>query len=240
MAVVSLTNLIAHWRLEEAANGSRADSHTNGLTLTDVNANVGQDTGKQGNCASGFSDTAWLARASESLLQTGAVNFSIACWVYIANKSAARAIVSKRNVATQIEFYLFYDEGADRFTFRLGAVDDCVANNFGSVTVNTWYFLSATYTTATKGMTLSVNAGTRDTATALADPTAGTSDFRIGIRAASDAAAMNGRIDEVSFFKRALSTGDETTLYNAGAGLAWPWPAGGPPIGSLGLLGVGR
>ncbi len=76
-----LNNLIAHWKLDESS-GNRADSHTNGLTLTD-NDTVPSATGKVYGLAADIEigNTEWLSRVSESLLQFGDIDFSFDAWV---------------------------------------------------------------------------------------------------------------------------------------------------------------
>lgn len=52
--------------------------------------------------------------------------------------------------------------------------------------------------------------------------------FGIGRFGVSDAMYFNGSIDEVGIWSRALSGAEVTSLYNGGAGLAYPLDASGP------------
>ena len=67
----------------EETSGTRFDAHTNSLDFADNNT-VGNTTGKVGDKAALFvsSNTEYLSRDSESLLQTGDIDFTIGGWIW--------------------------------------------------------------------------------------------------------------------------------------------------------------
>ena len=79
-ATSTLTDgLVAYWPLDEAS-GTRADSHSNSLDLTDNNT-VSQGTGHVYANAADFEEATreYLSRASTDLLQP--LSFSISLWI---------------------------------------------------------------------------------------------------------------------------------------------------------------
>src|SRR3989338_9836212 len=156
------TSLNAFWKLDEAS-GTRSDS-VGSNNLTDNNT-VTQGTGKVGNAAQ------FTAANSESLsitdntaLSTGDIDFTIAAWVYLDSVSSTRGIVDKRSAdaAGSNDYSLRYNQLIDRFAFYVNGVDDtskAVADNFGSPSISTWYFIVAWYTATDNTLHIQVNNG---------------------------------------------------------------------------------
>jgi hypothetical protein len=231
------TSLICHYALEEAS-GNRLDSHTNGLTLTS-NASVGQATGKVGSFAAQFNaaSSRYLSRASESLLQTGDIDFTLAAWVYLDSKAAERTIASKWSGGTGNAWWWRYTfTGADRFSFAVRLADASTAqinaSSFGSPSTATWYFVVAWHDATANTINIQVNNGTVDSSTYGSTTAAAVENgaFEIG-QLGTAGQFMDGRIDSFSFWKRTLTSTERTTLYNSGAGLDYGSfaSAGGSP-----------
>src|SRR5687767_6645704 len=80
-SMVALTNLVAHWRLDEGS-GTRVDVH-GGLDLTAVNS-PGSAAGKIGDAALfDAGDSHHLIRATEGALNFHDTDWTLAAWVKV-------------------------------------------------------------------------------------------------------------------------------------------------------------
>lgn len=230
-----LNGLLAWYELSEAGTGVRNDSTTNANNLTNTNGATQQTgVGGVGN-ATGFvaASTQYLSHADTSVLRVGAT-MSVAAWVYLTTLVNS-TLASKLDVPlSHREWVLFFNHNDhapnDRFTFALSTdgstpvqVD---ATTFGAPSTATWYLVVGTYDGA--NMKLSVNAGTQNTQAATGSVFGGAAAFGVGVilnnNSASPIYLMNGRIAKTGLWNRALTPTEITTLYNSGAGLAYPFP----------------
>lgn len=217
-----LDDLIGCWKLDEAS-GDAVDAHSNGLTLT-AGASITTDTGKINGARKFAPGGGRLTRADEVLLSMGAAQaFTISAWIYFysTRPTGITKLVVKDGGAQAREYALEF-EGTDngsRITFRGESQGGGVPFSFNSVeTISeaTWYHLLAGYDPVADQFSLAVNNGTpvTDSQTSGADDSDGS--FKIG-----DAA--NLLVDEVSLWKRVLTSEERSQLYNGGNGLAYPF-----------------
>ena len=222
-----LNNLIAYWKLDEAS-GNRADSHTNGYTLTDDNT-VTSAVGVIGNAAA-FTATNYerLSIASNANLAAGDVAFTLAAWVNVAARTNGkyRRIVSKENSAVSARCYALFTDGdgagAVRFSVYVGGT---VKQASIAYPATGWHFFVGWHDAIADTVNLQMDNGSvASTATDGALQAASTAPFWIGGMPANptnEITYWNSSIDEVGFWKRVLSADDRTALYNAGNGLAY-------------------
>ncbi len=203
-----LTNLIPYWKLDEAS-GARVDSNgTN--NLAEAGGAVSSVTGVIGNAVSTDGLGENLQHASNADLDVGLGQaFTFTCWVQIRNGSFTYPFVQKFGGASTYE--ILFNAGVNRFELILSD-GNVLANTFGAVPLNTWCFVAAGYD-GVNGF-ISVNAGTEDTFTS-AGGASGSDVLQI--------AGHIGYLDEVGFWKRALTGTEIAQLYNSGAGLAYPF-----------------
>jgi hypothetical protein len=214
-------NLTFYYAFEEAS-GNRADSTANALTLTDTNT-VTQATGKVGNAAQfTAASSELLTRASEALLQTGDIDWTLAGWVYLDSKGANRVIVSKYTGSGAREYYLQFNNATDRFqlfvydgTTQIGTQ---VASTFGAPSLSTWYFIRAWHSATSNQVGIQVNATAADTSATTGAGGTSTAALRFGDWIGTGINPWNGRMDEWGFWKRMLTSDEHTELYNAGNG----------------------
>lgn len=222
-------NLTAYWKIDATSDGSapvtRIDSGSNGQDLTDNN-NVASATGKISNAGQFVTAASkYLSRADNSTLSGSDIDLSVSAWVYLDSKTLDRVIVSHYTpTGNQRSYQLYYRQAVDRFAFvvspdgtstGIGLVD---ANNFGSPSTATWYHVVAWHDSVNNLVGISVNAGTADTLSYSGGIHDSTAIFSIGSQN-GNAGFFDGRIDEVGFWKnKALSAGERTELYAAGAG----------------------
>jgi hypothetical protein len=227
-SIVSTDSLISFWKLDEAS-GTRADAYGSN-TLTDNNS-VGQDTGIVGS-AGVFNNASsrYLSLASNASLQAGDVSFSFSCWVYLFSKTTYRWVFAKDSaVAGEREYYLIYDQPSDRWEFGVfRATDSPVivrANTLGSPAINTWVHIGCYHDAANDQIGICGAGGPFDTqATGGPLQPASNAEFRIGHSSRTATLYfMDGRIDEVGFWKRVLTPSEWAALYNGGAGRTYPF-----------------
>jgi hypothetical protein len=223
-----LNNLIGYWGLDEAAGANNAlDKHSNALTLTHA-ASPGSSTGKVYAGARTLNgSTQSFSRTSETLLQSGDVDYTLAAWVYLSAVNINHAIVSKYVPYIDEEFILYYNYNdwapAPYFTWIFGG-GVVRATSFGAASANTWYLVVAWHDSVANQLGISVN-GTENTASYSAGVTVTGAAFRVGLE--NTIYPFSGRIGPVSLWKSAgggggvLNSTKRTTLYNAGAGLAY-------------------
>jgi Concanavalin A-like lectin/glucanases superfamily len=195
-----LTGLLHQWHL----NGSSVDSVDGSGNGTDTAVLYG---GKLGQAAMFNGTTSKIVTAIDGPL--GASPRSISCWINI-NESGNSGIVS---YGTNSSTNLFSISVAGGTSVRLytGYVD--IITMAGAVSQGAWYHLVATYDgTTTK---LYVNAGTPGTSTATINTTAGQT-INIGFDPLYG--YLQGLIDDVAIWNRALTASEVTALYNSGAG----------------------
>src|SRR6056300_583443 len=222
-SVVSTTDLISFWKLDESL-GTRYDFFGSN-DLTDNNT-VGQGTGNVYTNAADFevANNEYLTVADNAGLRPA--NFTFSCWVKLESKRAQSIIVSKDvwNSNATREWVLDYESGFDRFNFYVfynssGGYDVVQANNFGSVSAGVWYHVCLTCNNSE--ITIRVNGGTADSTSVTSSPrnTSSSPPFAIGTFFSSPGtsfsnAGMDGLIEAVGIWSRVLSDAEITALAN--------------------------
>jgi Concanavalin A-like lectin/glucanases superfamily len=211
-------NLIGYWRLDEAS-GSRADSSGTGNTLTEFGGTINSTAGKIVNCPDTLGYNKRLERATNTSLQMGDVDFTIAGWFYITEFTASRDLLRLDNGAAWDYDIYFSTPNGNKFTFYTERVSGGYKEVSSSISpvANTWYFVVAIHDSVNDTMSISVNNGTPVTITGVTGGTKVTTGatFRVG----SDIA----KIDECGIWKRVLSASEITQIYNSGDGLSYPF-----------------
>jgi hypothetical protein len=214
------------------ALGPRCDS-VGSNDLTDL-GQVGSVTGKLGKAAQfAAANNGYLKRVSNADLTTGNIDFTIAAWVKLENKSAPAemAIVSKYGAGSfpnfQLEYYLGYHPPLDEFFFRVSPDNQNAtvvqAQDITPVT-GIWYLLVAWHNAISDTLNIQVNNGPVNSLSYSSGVATSTSPFMVG--ASSSGAGitdvLNGVVDEVGLWKRVLTADERTELYNSGQGWTHP------------------
>lgn len=210
------TSLVSYWKLEEAS-GTRSDSYgTNHLTPTNTPGNA---AGKLGNAVAlvGASSQV-LVCANNATLQSGNIDHTVHAWVYPGSVTGAQCIVAKTNEDTPnaagYEWMLYLNGDKVSFLLANGAGSIQVLTSDAAVSLNTWYYVEGYYDDAgTLGVV--VNA-TVKTAARTTTPATTTGSLRIG--GIPSTYYLTGRVDEVAFWKRLLTTDERAAIYNGGSG----------------------
>lgn len=216
-------NLLAFYKLSDLT-----DSSGNNRTLTN-NGNVSFASGKIGNAAV-FDGANWLQAASTPSFNFGSGDFTINAWFYLTSDPSDFFIVSARN-----NNGLFLGSGYPQpGTKQIGwgrvevAWDYYVAYE---LSLNQWYHIALTRNGTDMKMFVNGNqVGETITNSELYD--LGLGDLSIG--AQNSNYFLNGQIDAVGIWNRALSDAEVAALYNNGAGLEVEVP---PPPYTIRIAG---
>ena len=228
------TSLVVYYDCDESSGNLLDSKGSNDQTDTNT---VASATGIVSNARDFERDNSeYFTRADTADLSSGDISFTITAWVKIETKSGAGSqmwIFNKGN-GTDREYMLLYDVDSDRFRFfisvdGLGSAYAIVnANNFGAVSIGTWYWIQAGHDASADITFISVNNGTEDTTATLG---LGPTDLTGGSAVGNQVSATDywdGLIDEIAFHKKRLATAEKADLYNAGAGNTYD------PTGSCG------
>jgi hypothetical protein len=224
MAIID--SLISHWKLDEAS-GTRSDSHSSN-DLTDNNT-VTQAVGKISN-AGQFTkaNSEFLNITDNASLSVGDIDFTIAAWVYadsVPTGSNTHAIVAKDASGVRGYALTVFDSSGAKFAFQVGSDASTFTNHidstFGNVPTGEWIYVIAWHDATANTLNIQVNNGTVDSVSYSSGGYDEAQDFRIGQHFGGN--NWDGRIDEVSFWKKVLTSQERTDLYNSGDGFAYPW-----------------
>jgi hypothetical protein len=222
-------NLVGYWNLNKTG-GTYSDS-VNGNNLTETGGTVNTAVGVVNNAAA-LTGTSYLSVNDNATLSTGDIDFTIGGWVYLTSKSANKGLFGKfTTTSNQREYLVYYDSGSDRFRFNVSsngtAATILTANNGGAPSLNTWYYVVGWHDSVNNTLNIQVNNGTADSVSYSSGVFDGTTAFAIG---AFNGAAniLSGRVDAVGLWKRVLTVGERTTLYNSGAGAEYPFVPAAP------------
>lgn len=211
------TSLLALWAIDEAS-GNALDSHTNSLTLTQVNT-VARVTGKvAGAGQTVYASQQYFTRASEALLQFGAVSFTIGGWYQNGSNAVTSYFISKdTNVNPNREFAL-HSLGNGSLRFIRGIA--CDNNSF--IGNDVWGFFLARWDHTTLQASLQINNNTAVVSTAASNATAGSAPFQIGARTSGSARYSTGKLDNFFIYKgRILTDAEGAWWYNSGNARAY-------------------
>lgn len=225
----------------DEVSGNRADAHGSN-TLTDVNT-VASATGKislGADFEKSNSEVLSITDASQSGLDlTGAMSFN--CWVTLESSTgSSNTIMSKWNVAGGTGYRLYIGTANwIEFIVNNGSQSSGATNNSVIPDDGTFRMITATFTTSGSDRVKIYLNGVAQAIPSPQDSASGASNnadpFQIGGRNGS--AFYDGIIDECGIWSRVLSQAEITSLYNGGAGLAYPLTV--TAIKTLGGLAVG-
>jgi hypothetical protein len=178
----------------------------------------------------------------------GDIDFTLTAWVNLESKPANEMdIVSKfETVGNLREYRIEWQNSNDRFLFIVSndgtASVTATASTFGAPSLATWCFIVAKHDSVNNIIGISVNNGAFNTTAHTTGVNDSTSPFHLGaLGRATPTFYFDGLIDEVGVWKKVLSAGEITSLYNSGNGLAYRFGEAGASVQRFGpLLGVGR
>jgi hypothetical protein len=217
-----LTGLVSYWTMDGAADGPETD--VNGSNnLTDNSGNVGSAGGIINTCRYFVTTPGqFLTHASNSDLQvTG--DFTFTAWVYFFALTTDSIVISKDidSPVNSRDYTVVMISAGPLLRFYInGGAAGALVDSSATLSANTWTFVRVWFDSTAQTLNIQVNNGTVDsTNIGSSVPQVSSAPFEIGARAYSGfEQVMNGAVDEVGFWKRVLTSGEGTTLYNSGAG----------------------
>lgn len=217
-------NLINYWKLDESS-GNAADS-VGSLTLTATTSPT-YGAALINNGLVGNSGGYLRNSASNSSLGT-ATAWTINCWVWMSSTPSGvnDYFFGMCDTTNQLEYDIYYrEDGAlrlrgERVKHGVAAVK---VESVTTLSTSTWHMLTFTFSTSQIELFLDgVSVGT--TATSGTGSSGGTAGTSIGATAAgAQPIRTNVKTDEYGIWTRQLSGAEITSLYNSGAGLAYPF-----------------
>ena len=215
-----LTSLSSHWKLDETS-GNRFDAHgtVDLLDLNTVSSTVNAKLGRTADFIAANSEG--LFASDQAALQVGDIDATWSAWVMLDITGADRVIFAKVNNSGTLEYMLRFQSSSGKFQWfvrSVGGTQTSVTST-AALATGTWYHLIAEHNAATDQISISVN-GTLDTAShagGVGTTTLGA--FALGREGDRALDYWDGRIDEVSFWKRLLTAAEKLLLYNDGLGL---------------------
>lgn len=224
----SLTQgLQSYWQLNERW-GLRLD-RVGVNYLTDINT-VTRAAGKLTYAAEfAAASQQYLTIADNPSLSTGDVDFTLAAWVYLTDKSGSRGIIAKSTGGSfdTFEYGLDYYKTLDTFRLLVSNGTTAAAATWNpSPALNTWYWIVAWHDSTNDQICIQVNNGPPNCTPYTAGGFDSPFPFTIGRN--YGAWVWNGRIDGAGFWKRVLTPAERTALYNSGAGCDYPFAACSP------------
>lgn len=226
-----LTGLAAWWTFNEAS-GTRADSHVNGIDLTDNNT-VSGTTGLLSNAASFDKANSEYFNAADDSALDFTTEFTASLWLkqvayggsdyetYLAKGTftSSSFVIYNRYSASTLKILLNYNAilsqfNLTSFTLSTSSFDHLVVVYDGSQSTNATklrVFLNNSEKTGSGSFTGTVP-------TSLLDRSG---DLYVGYMPGLTNSYFSGAMDEVGLWGRALSTDEISDLYNSGAGITY-------------------
>jgi hypothetical protein len=216
-----LTNIVAHWSMDEASGATRNDSFSTNHLLN--NGTVGQAAGLI-SFAADFNgvNANYLSIGDNTALSMGDIDFVIACHVYLNSVSGTQIFMNKGSSVGSAgnEFQLYFSTTL-RFSVGNGTTGTVV--NSGVVPIaSTWYSLIAWHDATADVIGIAVNNATAVTVAHSVGSYNSTFEMALGRWSNGGGGSMNGRIDLAAIWKnRLFSINDRSRYHNGGAGLAY-------------------
>ncbi|MBI3313160.1 MAG: hypothetical protein HYZ83_02870, partial [Candidatus Omnitrophica bacterium] len=225
------TNASQPWKLIKItrADGSQLpDGGKQDDKLSDHNG-VSSAPGKIGNSAQFIrADQTYLSAPNSVDQNLSNSDFTFSVWVYLNSNSEEQVIFTKGLPTGEGNEYMLVFDPTDpnpqkkRFKLNMNNGGRIYAHALGVPQINTWYFITGGYDSANGQFFLQVNNSGDDHFTTAQN---GIQNTNVGLRLGNwndypglAPSALNGRIDELGFWKRVLTAQERTDLYNAGQG----------------------
>jgi hypothetical protein len=232
-----VTGILAHWRMEEAS-GNRLDSSINSYDLTYTqpgpNPTLLQVTGKISKAAqvsaiahptNPIAIPYLLNTTSTPLIQMANASFTVSGWFNIASTSLTTLMFSWPGATLSVSSGSFVST-----LFKSNPTTGFITQTWAStVPVGSWFFAVLTYDSSVAGGTINLYINNVVDASPLTGTllgAAGPQQVQVFGGSSPFSGTQQLAVDSLSAWQRALSTGELTTLYNAGSGLDFPFSAG--------------
>jgi hypothetical protein len=208
---------VGHWTLDEGTGTTAADA-VGGADLTLRNGATWVDGPTPGAKAALHLSGDQFADTAKTVVPTRGTNFSVSAWVKLDSADGAFQTVVSEDGDTNSAFFLQYSGADQRWAFSfVGA--RALATDLGRPTVGRWYHLVGVRDTTTSTLKVYVDGALAGTTSVLATPDVATGVLAVGRGrfGGKPVDFLNGSVDDVRVFDRALSAGEVSDLEEAGA-----------------------
>jgi len=237
-----IDNLVSYWALDESSDGSgpvtRVDSHsTNDLTDNNTTASATGIISNGADFEFANSELLTITDAAQTGLDFGTGAFSYSLWLKRETLGTTQRILAKDDPSFGYGYTIIFLSSNVLRASANSSGGEQQPSTTGTI-VDTTTFHHVVFTRgATNGVRIYID-GSADVTVASSDFDVSTDDpFALGGRAGGDPSYFDGILDEVGIWNRELTEAEVTSLYNSGAGLAYPFTTTTGKF--LTLLGVG-
>jgi hypothetical protein len=225
-----LTNLVAYWDFEEDENSNKVDS-INSIVLTAQGTPITRVAGKVGPgpyaTYIGNGNSRHYTSPDSALLSLSAdANFTICVWVYPTNFGGAAyqpMVVKGTAVGVESDYALYWHADAFKIDTANGTTDTLAMTTGTINTNNQWYFVVARRSSTDGILRVCVNDNSNEGTIGSSVTYDGAGTLYVGKFSTTDTYTPIMYFDQLMLWKRYLSNAEITTLYNSGAGRAYPF-----------------
>ncbi|OAH14145.1 LamG-like jellyroll fold domain-containing protein [Streptomyces jeddahensis] len=208
------------WKLNQTSGTNVTDASGTGNTATaGSGVTWADDAAKFNGSSTGTGD---VIATSSPVLDTTA-SYTVSAWVNLADTSTYRTFVAQGGT-NRASFYLQYSKADNAFRFHAASSDATSPSAFydatasSAPTLNTWTHLVGVFDATTGSMKLYVNGAQAGSATDTS-PWTGTGPLSIGgtkTAGGTTSDVVNGEVDNVQTYQRALTASEVSSLYGKG------------------------
>jgi glucose/arabinose dehydrogenase/PKD repeat protein/fibronectin type 3 domain-containing protein len=217
-------NLLAGYGFSEGAGTTTADASGNGLTGTLVGGPA-WTAGKNGRGLSFNGSTSYVDVGNPTALQlTGSM--TVSAWVFeTANVADDGQIVSKSNGSAGWQLKSTPDTGPRTFGIAITSTTGASIQRYSSTAraLNTWYHVAGVYDAAARTLNIYVNGTlTNGTLSGTVPTSQGNAPVNVNIGRRTGGFYINGTLDDVRIYNRALSAAEIQGDMATGVGSSGP------------------
>lgn len=204
---------VGEWSFEEGAGLTANDTSGNGNNGTLMNGPAWQTAAscKIGGCLSFDGTNDYVDAGSSSIYNFTTGPFTISAWFYANALSGTMMASNISNAIPNGWGFIVLSAGLLRLSTR--GTTDATTDGTTVLQTNQWYHLAATYSGTSGTKTLYINGAPEATETFTGSITPATLNLNIG-RRPDGATYMNGRLDNVRVYDRALTPAEVLQLFN--------------------------
>lgn len=210
--MVLTTNLVGYWKLDANSNDSLGTN--NG---TDTNTSYATN-GKISKCAT-FTGTGYINKTSPTNLPLGNGSYTVAFWFKTSSAAGSPICVSLGTTGAKTQLAIGIAVTSGKLSVSWYGAD--ITYNTANLADGTWHFVVSTWDGTTRLTYLDNTALASDTPSA-ANLNITYGKMRFG-SATDNSERLNGSVDEIGIWTRALTSAEASTLYNSNNGLTYPF-----------------